>query len=269
MEGECTAKGSNAGTKAQQKSEKKVIKLTLLLAILWMIIVLLPLFTWILFGKNRIRINWAIHQMEKRYGEEFTFKRSVTFLEAPDGLEFYVEADDYPNRLIRVQVKWIKGKQVVTDGFLGMKFERETREFLEKTLEEALDAEVHVEYYGNLSDSAMPEGASGDMTFEEYIQLSSSKVRFYAITAYQCNDEEERAEIERIVEEAFVNNGICCTDRRIYFDDGNGYFEEMTNREIIPGLYLIKKYYSCEFNFEMVDMTGFSESEWEDSSTEE
>lgn len=262
MEGERTAKGSNDGTKAQQKNEKKVIKLTLLLAILWMIIVLLPLFTWILFGKNRIRINWAIHQMEKRYGEEFTFKRSVTYLEAPDGLEFYVEADDYPNRLIRVQVKWIKGKQVVTDGFLGMKFERETRELLEETLEDALDAEVHVEYYGNLSDSAMPEGASGDMTFEEYIQLSSSKIRFYAITAYQCNDEEERAEIERMVEEAFVNNGICCTDGRIYFDDGNGYFEEVLNREMTPDVYMYMKYYSCVFSFEMEDLTGFSKSGW-------
>ena len=178
MEGERTAKGSNAGMKAQQKNEKKVIKLTLLLAILWMIIVLLPLFTWILFGKNRIRINWAIHQMEKRYGEEFTFKRSVTFLEAPDGLEFYVEADDYPNRLIRVQVKWIKGKQVVTDSFLGVKFEQETEKLLKETLEETLDAEAYVAYSGD--PGAMPEGASSDMTLEEYAQLPSSSIGFYA-----------------------------------------------------------------------------------------
>ena len=264
MESECAVKAKNVESKVKQKNDKRVIKITLLLSIFWMIIVLLPLFMWLLFGKNRIRINWAIHQMEKRYGEEFTFKRSVTFLEAPDGLEFYVEADDYPNRLIRVQVKWIKGKQVVTDGFLGMKFERETRELLEETLEDALDAEVHVEYYGNLSDSAMPEGASGDMTFEEYIQLSSSKIRFYAITAYQCNDEEERAEIERMVEEAFVNNGICCTEGRIYFDDGNGHYEEMLDREVSLDVYMFKEYYASEIRFKMEDMTGFSEVKWEE-----
>ena len=222
------------------------------------------MFTWILFGKNRIRINWAIHQMEKRYGEEFTFKRSVTYLEAPDGLEFYVEADDYPNRLIRVQVKWIKGKQVVTDSFLGVKFEQETEELLKKTLEETLNAEVYVAYSGD--PRAMPEGASSDMTLEEYVQLPSSSIGFYAIIERQCS-EDDKEELEMMIEESFIEHGICCIRGRIFFDNGEGHFDEIDNG-ITDSLYMMKEYYDCYLLFKMENATGFSKTEWIESKEE-
>ena len=112
---------------------------------------------------------------------------------------------------------------------------------------------------------AMPEGASGDMTFEEYVSLPSSKIRFHVITRRQCNSEAEQEELEKKLEEAFVEQGICSVNGRVYFDNGEGHFDELQNGEINTVQYIISEYASCHIQFEMEDTTGFSSVVWKEN----
>ena len=180
-----------------------------------------------------------------------------------DGLEIYLVAEDYPDTPFWVQNKWVNGKQVITDGFMGVKYREETRTLLQETIEEVTEADVVIGYSG--CSTAMPEGASGDMTFEEYISLPSSEIRFYAITGCQCNSEAEQEELEKKLEEAFVEQGICSVNGRVYFDNGEGHFDELQNGEINTVQYIISEYASCHIQFEMEDTTGFSSVVWKEN----
>ena len=142
-----------------------------------------------LTGCTNARIQRTINTLEKKYGETFTYYRARGGLEDPDGLEIYLIAEDYSDTPFWVQNKWVNGRQVITDGFLGVKYREETGTLLQETIEEVTGADVVIGYSGN--NMAMPEGASGDMTFEEYVSLPSSDIGFYAITGCQCNSEAE------------------------------------------------------------------------------
>ena len=216
-----------------------------------------------LTGCTNARIQRTINTLEKKYGETFTYHRARGGLEDPDGLEIYLVAEDYPDTPIWVRNKWVNGKQVITDDFLGAKYEEETKQLLQKVLEEVAGEPVIVGY--SRTTTAMPEGASGDMTFEEYISLPSSQIGFYAITSRQCNSEAEQEELEKKLEEAFVEQGICCIDGRVYFDNGEGHFEELQNGELIDGQYIISESASCHIQFEMEDTTGFSSVVWKEN----
>ena len=216
-----------------------------------------------LTGCTNARIQRTINTLEKKYGETFTYYRARGGLEDPDGLEIYLIAEDYSDTPFWVQNKWVNGKQVITDGFMGVKYREETRALLQETVEEVTGADGVIVYTG--SNTAMPEGASGDMTFEEYVSLPSSDIGFYAITSRQCNSEAEQEELEKKLEEAFVEQGICCTDGRVYFDNGEGHFEELQNGELIDGQYIISESASCHIQFEMEDTTGFSSVVWKEN----
>ncbi len=216
-----------------------------------------------LTGCTNARIQRTINTLEKKYGETFTYYRARGGLEDPDGLEIYLIAEDYSDTPFWVQNKWVNGRQVITDGFLGVKYREETGTLLQETIEEVTGADVVIGYSGN--NMAMPEGASGDMTFEEYVSLPSSDIGFYAITGCQCNSEAEQEELEKKLEEAFVEQGICCTDGRVYFDNGEGHFEELQNGELIDGQYIISESASCHIQFKMEDTTGFSSVVWKEN----
>ena len=216
-----------------------------------------------LTGCTNARIQRTINTLEKKYGETFTYHGARSGMVATDGLVIYLVAEDYPDTPFWVQNKWVNGKQVITDGFMGVKYREETGTLLQETIEEVTGADVVIGYSGN--STAMPEGASGDMTFEEYISLPSSQIGFYAITSRQCNSEAEQEELEKKLEEAFVEQGICCTDGRVYFDNGEGHFEELQNGELIDGQYIISEYASCHIQFEMEDTTGFSSVVWKEN----
>ena len=214
-------------------------------------------------GCTNARIQRTINTLEKKYGETFTYYRVRGGLEDPDGLEFSLIAEDYSDTPFEVQVKWVKGRRVITDGFLGVKYREETRTLLQETIEEVTGADGVIVYSG--SNTAMPEGASGDMTFEEYVSLPSSEIGFHVITRRQCNSEAEQEELEKKLEEAFVAQGICSIDGRVYFDNGEGHFDELQNGEINTVQYIISEYASCHIQFKMEDTTGFSSVVWKEN----
>lgn len=216
-----------------------------------------------LTGCTNARIQRTINTLEKKYGETFTYHGARSGMVATDGLVIYLVAEDYPDTPFWVQNKWVNGKQVITDGFMGVKYEEETKQLLQKVLEEVAGEPVIVGY--SRITTAMPEGASGDMTFEEYVSLPSSKIRFHVITRRQCNSEAEQEELEKKLEEAFVEQGICSVNGRVYFDNGEGHFDELQNGEINTVQYIISEYANCHIQFEMEDTTGFSSVVWKEN----
>ena len=213
-----------------------------------------------LTGCGNGTVDGAISKLNKEYGETFTYRYTENKY-AANGLDFYVECESYPGKKINVESIRENGQIVLYDGYLGLKYEEQTRELLQEAMEEALGTRVYVKYNRHLNTMDCP---SGDMTFDEYIQKPEMRIGFCVITDKPYTEEEQK-EIELAVENALIERNICCIDGRIYFDDGSGHFDDLyyaENKSEEAKLYLYHDYYNKCFEFYMEDTTGFSKSEW-------
>lgn len=122
-----------------------------------------------------------------------------------------VRSEKYPDRQIRVICVDKDGDLTFSDTYLNVKFEKETRDYIEKSLSNAFGEKIYVQYTpsnaGNMKDG------NADTSFSQFISDSTTYVYFVGVVV--CDNVDESEAFDKI-EKAFAD-GVVLGD--IYFVD--------------------------------------------------
>lgn len=166
-----------------------------------------------------------------------------------------VGSKKYPERKIQVSCIEEEGRETYLDTYLGVRFETETREYLQQLFEESYGSEVYVLYEAN--DGACTENGSDQTTLEEYMSTWTSHIRFAVIVGERGEENSEKT--EDFIRTAFEGLAVQGT---MYFYTDVPWDSDSTDDEILE---LIKErgyYASAGFWKEYPD--ELTEFEWRD-----
>lgn len=166
-----------------------------------------------------------------------------------------VRSGKYPNSLVRVICDQVDGEAVFTDTYLNVKFEKQTRNYIENALVDAFDTRVAVHYIPD-DLTGFAEG-TGETTFFEYISDETVYIYFYAVVVLDEIDEEV---VVSTVDEAF-REGVLLGD--IYFVD-RAYTDIVTGTE--PFSVIDEKQYTKKLFIQKDGVDHYKTIEWTDLS---
>ena len=161
-----------------------------------------------------------------------------------------VRSAKYPDKEIRVICSGSDGDFAYSDTYLNIKFEEETRAYIEKALYSAFNGVAYVQYIPD--DTGSMKNGTSETQFKDFISDSSTFVYFNAVVILDEIDENDALES---IKNAFAN-GVVRGD--IYFVnsehadkiDGNP-MSLIENNQYYKVLYFIKngvdKYKSIEW----------------------
>lgn len=94
----------------------------------------------------------------------------------------------YPGSLVRITCDWVDGEPSYSDTYLDVKFEEQTRNYIESALTSAFETDLAVHYVPN--DIVGSKEGTGTTTFHEYISKNTTYIYFYAVVVLESVDED-------------------------------------------------------------------------------
>lgn len=163
-----------------------------------------------------------------------------------------VKSEKYPDKEIRVICSEVDGNKCYSDTYLNVKFEEETRAYIEKAMSKAFGDKVYVRYIPDDTGS-MKKGTS-ETQFSDFISDSTTYVYFNAVVVLENVDREEK---QNKIKDAFVDGVVLCD---IYFVD-TSYIDQFNTD---PMALVENKQYYESLCFIKSSVDQYKWIEWED-----
>ena len=148
------------------------------------------------------------------------------------------------------------GNEIIEDNYLSVKYKEQVVELIDQILTESFSTDYLLFY--NVNEYGITENSTQYTTFEEYVSEVSSYITFVAVVNSEYNV--DREVVESTLEEKLVENGFCCKSAVIYFDAGNGIYDNLTSTKL-SGYSNRHEYKEC-FELNMETNKGYSKTKW-------
>lgn len=150
-----------------------------------------------------------------------------------------VKSEKYPDRQIRVICVDKDGDLIFSDTYLNVKFEQETRSYIEKSLSDAFGEKICVRY--TPSNAGNTKNGSADTSFSQFISDSTTYVYFVGVVVCDNVDENEAFDkIERAFADGVVLGDIYFVDSTHEQDFENNAFSLVEERKYTKTVFFVK-----------------------------
>ena len=209
-------------------------------------------------GKNEERNERMLAYINDKYPDDHFTWIGVTGGHLGSNVKkILVRSDQFPEKEVRVICTEKDGTEILTDTYLGVKFEDKTRAYLENRLKSVYGDRVFVSYTPD--DLACTEGGSERTELEEYLLEESSGIRFSAavFTEELQTEEGTAAELDR----AFGNASL--TGKIYFLTEDPGFSEGNVSEKVQHAL--DKKNYYAAVRFRTNSPEGMEKMIWEET----
>ncbi len=190
--------------------------------------------------KGQDKVDMMVSYINEKYSDDtFEYVSMSGGHLGSNTTKIVVKSEKYPNKEIRVICSEVDGELVYSDTYLNIKFEEDTRSYIEQALSNAFGDRVYVQYIPD--DTGSMKRGTSDTQFSDFISDSTTYVYFNAVVVSENVDEEET--ISKI-KDAFAE-GVVLGD--IYFVDSShtdllntNAMSLIENEQYYKALYFIK-----------------------------
>lgn len=158
----------------------------------------------------------------------------------------------YPGSLVQITCDWVDGEPSYSDTYLDVKFEEQTRNYIDTALTSAFGTDLAVHYVPN--DIVGSKEGADTTTFYEYISNDTTYVYFYAVVVLENVDEDV---VTEKVKEAFRDSVLM----------GDIYFVNKEYASVVTGdnpFSIIKeKQYTKHLFIQKNDVDHYKVIDWE------
>lgn len=150
-----------------------------------------------------------------------------------------VKSEKYPGKEIRVICSGADGDFVYSDTYLNIKFEEETRSYIEHALSNVFDGTVHVQYIPD--DTGSMKSGTSETQFSDFISDSSTFVYFNAVVvADEIDKEDAITKIKNAFADGVVRGDVYFVDNEHANLIDTAPMSLIENKQYYKALYFIK-----------------------------
>lgn len=203
--------------------------------------------------KGQDKVNAMVSYINDKYADDsFEYVSMSGGHLGSNTTKIIVKSEKFPDKKIRVICRETNGERVYSDTYLNIKFEEQTRAYIEGALTGAFGTNVYVQYIPD--DTGSMKKGSADTLFPEFISDSTTYVYFNAVVVSDLIDEVEA--MDKI--KAAFSDGVVLGN--VYFVDSS-YSGSVGNDAM--SLVEEKKYHKTVF-FMKSSVDQYKSIEWKD-----
>lgn len=211
-----------------------------------------------LSGCHKIEAQQKIDRMLDYINAKYT-DDSFTYVSVTGGhlgsnvTKIIVNSEKYPEKGIRVICTEVDGSEKFADTYLNIKFEQETRAYIENALCEEYGTNIYVKY--TPGDVAVEDNGTSDTTFSEYLVNENTYISFSAVVSGVVMDEEKTFEnIKAMFSDAVIRGNIYYVEENVELSGENS---SKTAQQ-----YIETQTYSKRLYFVKESIDNYSRVEW-------
>lgn len=200
-----------------------------------------------------------VAHMNGKYDDKFTFRLPVHQRLGSFLVRINMNSEKYPGK--KVYASCFRDEEdnvVITDNYVGIKFEKEVRDSISKMLTDMYGDGVLVLYETSATISSLK--FDDKTSFEEFAGSKSACIFFNAIV-YWPKDKFKQDHEDSIIKSKLIDSGICCSGT-VYFTENKNLITGISESDSL-GLALNSHPYYDRFDFLMSEKGVFFKSKWE------
>lgn len=201
-----------------------------------------------------------ISYMNEKYDEEFEYIGVTGGHLGSNTKQILVSSKSFPEREIGVGCSEVDGEEYYFDGYLAVKYEKQTRELLEKIVSEHLGKNYYLKYVPSYLGST--ENGTKNTSFSEYVADETSAI-FFVVGVERNVTDEKRTVMEETIKRAF--DGMAVTGQILFVHQGADF--SVKDGESVYMEYMENKKFS-NFLFFSKTSTDFSMIRWTEGKDE-
>ena len=203
-------------------------------------------------------VDKMILHMNEKYDDTFTFVRVVGQRFGADIYRIIVASEKYPDDNIIVTAQKPENELVITDNYVGVIYQNQTRNEISKLLKDEFGDDVLVKYkaYGYPSTPDFDENTP----FEKYVSDARSGIKFNAIVVVDSPTVDVQNFEDRL-RKTFGSDKICSSGC-VYFTDKEEDLNKISDERGF-GLYQMQHSYITRCTMVMKNSHEFNMVEWE------
>jgi len=136
--------------------------------------------------KNESTVDKMVDYMNTKYSDHFEYYAPFGGGPGLTSNEIIVKSEKFPDAEIVVAYYVQDGEDVFIDQYIDYKYEQQTRELLQKLLEEAFECDVFLSF--GVGGTGAKNNFTDTTTFKEYISSKESYLGFNAIVLKDAKD---------------------------------------------------------------------------------
>lgn len=192
---------------------------------------------------------------DKYIDDAFTFRSMTGGYLGSNVTKIIVDSEKYPGKDVRVICTEVDGSEKFADTYLNVRFEQQTRAYIENALFAEYGTNTYVKY--TPGDIAVEDNGTSGTTFSEYLANEHTYISFSAVVCDVVIDEEKTFEkVKAMFSDAVIRGNIYYVEENVEFNDENSsataqqYIETQTYSK---RLYFVKENID---NYSRVEWTG-------------
>lgn len=202
-------------------------------------------------------IEKMVGYMNDKYSDTFTYVRTYGGHFGSTTHKIMVASDQLPGKEISVILSEGGDAAVLSDNYVAVKYEEETRSLIHGILSDCFGEKLFVGYSAN--NLATSSVFNDDTAFQDYIKEPSSAIYFTAII--RCpSDSARRADMVSSLEQKLVSAGLCCGGKLFFCSDFDD-FDSLTNENYYEK-YLSAGTYDASLYINMTSSLALDKAEW-------
>lgn len=203
--------------------------------------------------KGQDKVDMMVSYINDKYSDDhFEYVSMSGGHIGSDTTKIIVKSEKYPDKEIRVICSGVDGDFVYSDTYLNVKFEEETRLYIEQSLSSAFDGAVYVQYIPD--DTGSMKSGTSETQFSDFISDNTTFVYFNAVVVVDEIDEEDAiTKIKNAFADGVVRGDVYFVRKEIADKIDDEPMTLIENNQYYKTLYFIKR-----------DVDQYKSIEWKD-----
>jgi len=206
--------------------------------------------------KNQDKINRMLLYMNTKYSEDaFDFKCMDGGNLGSNETKILVTSRNYPQKWIRVTCTTLNGEEIYTDTYLNVKYEEQTREYIEEKLVGLFGENIYLTF--EAGDVASKNNDSSEATFAQYLKSEDTYIFFEALVCGDSSDPDAALEkVKTAFSDAVLRGMIYYVDADVKLTGEDGV---NTAKQILR-----QQTYAKRLFFIKTSLETYSKADWTD-----